>query len=146
MGVDIKYRTPAETEAMHAEFIDGLRAGYRRSFKSAVRQYRTLTGVPHPMEDILSIDPEEAETDPDSTPFELTVVGTEFFPGDTILWGGQAVTTAFVNKTTLTADVPAEVDEGVVEVQVSRPPYVSNALACTFTDPEPPPLEAKKKK
>lgn len=32
------------------QFIDAMRANYRRSFLSAARQFRTLCGIPEPQE------------------------------------------------------------------------------------------------
>jgi hypothetical protein len=58
-----------------------------------------------------------------SPAFVLTVTGANYLPGSQISFGGTALATTFVNGTTLTATVPANllIAAGQVNVQVNNP-------------------------
>lgn len=73
-----------------------------------------------------------------SSAFTLTVTGSNFVSGATILWNGVALTTTFVNSTQLTAIVPAGdvAASGFASVTVFNPTPgggTSGALTVTIT-------------
>jgi YVTN family beta-propeller protein len=78
-----------------------------------------------------------------SATFTLTVNGSSFVSGATVLWNGAARTTTFVSSTQLTATIPSSdvVTSGSTTVQVSNPlPGGGNsttALTFTITVPVP---------
>lgn len=68
-----------------------------------------LEGTPpaaNPAPPLVSLDPKSAVLV--GPAFTLTVTGSNFVDGATILWNGEPRTTTFVNGTTLTAAIPAD--------------------------------------
>lgn len=68
--------------------------------------------------------------------FQLNVTGTNFAPGSIVRWNGADRTTAFVNVTELTAQIPASdiADAGTATVTVFSPsPGGGTSNAVTFT-------------
>ena len=81
---------------------------------------------------ITSISPASVEK---QTSFTLTVRGSGFVPGMSLLIGTTTLATTFVDSTQLTADVPpvvTNVSGGKVSVQVSYGASVSNAVDLAF--------------
>lgn len=75
-------------------------------------------------------------------PFTLTVRGSGFVSGTTVLWGGAALATTFVDETQLTAQVSAAQLSAAATVPVTtRSPapgsFVSNAAAFVVAAPLP---------
>ena len=138
MGVDIKYRTPGETEAMHTAFIAGLRAGYRRSKRSAQSAYCWLTGQDDSSAPVLTaLVPDTAEIG--SEDFYISIQGRKFDENTVIWWKDHPEPTTLVSPTEVTTLVrpdtigapetlPISVRNGVVS---------SNVLDFDFTDPAP---------
>ena len=75
--------------------------------------------------------------------FKLTVSGSNFANGSTILWNGAALTTSVVSTTTLSATVPASdlAHAGTASITVSNPGNITSN-AQTFTIVGAPPVEA----
>jgi hypothetical protein len=72
--------------------------------------------------------------------FTLTVTGSDFTPGSTVLFNGAPLATTFVNSSTLTAAVPASAlaDEGTAIVSVADTQRgVSNPQTFTITESTP---------
>jgi hypothetical protein len=71
----------------------------------------------------------------------LTVAGSNFMSGSTVLWNGIAQATTFVSGTQLTASIPGGrlATSGNAAVTVSQPDGTAstNALAFTITNPVP---------
>jgi len=83
---------------------------------------------------LTSITPNSGYVDDPST--TITAIGTAFIAGDTVQINGTAVSTTFVNGTTLTATIPASYFPTVGTLQVNvLPPAgaVSNSLPYTIT-------------
>jgi hypothetical protein len=79
-----------------------------------------------------------ASTAREGPPFTLTVTGTGFVTGATIMWGGTALTTTWVSSSTLTAQVPTSdiLVAGSYSVTVSnQPPGGGTSAAATFNIP-----------
>ncbi len=77
-----------------------------------------------------------------SAKFTLTVNGTNFVGGASVLWNGTALTTTFVSATKLTASVPASdvASPGTANVKVSNPtPGGGPSGTLTFTIGNPVP-------
>ena len=76
--------------------------------------------------------------------FTLTVNGSSFVSGSTVLWNGVARATTFVSSTQLTATIPSSdlLNSGTTTVQVSNPlPGGGNSVtALTFTVTVPVPV------
>ena len=77
-----------------------------------------------------------------SATFTLTVNGSGFVSGSTVMWNGVALTTTFVSATQLTAAVPASdvLNAGTVPVTVFSPALgggTSNGLTFTINNPVP---------
>jgi hypothetical protein len=70
-----------------------------------------------------------------SAAFTLTVNGSAFLSGATVLWNGAALTTTFVSDTKLTAAVPAAkvAAKGTATVTVKQPDAVLSATSAAFT-------------
>ena len=71
--------------------------------------------------------------------FTLTVNGSGFLSGTTVLWNGASLGTTFVSSTQLNAAVTANLiaQQGSASVTVSSGDSVSNALTFTITAPVP---------
>lgn len=82
---------------------------------------------------IKSLSPDQA--DAQDAGFTLTVTGTGFLNGATVAWEGIDLTTTFVNATSLTANVPADLLEigGFAAVTVRNPaPVLADSNAVSF--------------
>ena len=91
---------------------------------------------PNPVPVITALSP--ASTAREGPPFTLTVTGTGFVTGATIMWGGTALTTTWVSSSTLTAQVPTSdiLVAGSYSVTVSnQPPGGGTSAAATFNIP-----------
>ncbi len=78
--------------------------------------------------------------------FTLTVNGTNFISGATVLWNGATLTTTYVNATQLTAQVPANLiaSATIANIAVSQSsgisgvvPFTVNSVAPTITSLSP---------
>jgi trimeric autotransporter adhesin len=74
-----------------------------------------------------------------SAAFTLTVNGTGFTSGATVVWNNSPLTTKFVSATQLTAAVPASVITGAgsVSIVVFNGAVTTNTVALTVTAPPP---------
>ncbi|MEP7271934.1 MAG: hypothetical protein ABI882_10560 [Acidobacteriota bacterium] len=95
---------------------------------------------PNPVPTLSQINP--ATTAARGPQFVLTVTGTNFFAGSVVQWNGAARPTAFVNATTLTAQIPASdiVFPGTASVTVFNPlpgGGTSSALSFAIINPVP---------
>lgn len=84
---------------------------------------------------------------PTSTPagsatFTLTVNGSSFLSGASVLWNGGALTTTYVSGTKLTASVPAAnvASSGVATITVRQPNLTLSTTSATFTIASPIPV------
>lgn len=97
--------------------------------------------APAPVPSILSLTPDSVEAG--SGAFTLTVDGTGFVSGSTVLWNGAERPTTFVSSTRLTAAIPASdvTAIGSASVIVSNPAPgggLSNGLTFEITPPSNP--------
>src|SRR5690606_22087266 len=97
--------------------------------------------APAPVPSILSLTPDSVEAG--SGAFTLTVDGTGFVSGSTVLWNGAERPTTFVSSTRLTAAIPASdvTAIGSASVIVSNPAPgggLSNELTFEITPPSNP--------
>ncbi len=79
-----------------------------------------------------------------SPAFALTLAGSNFLSGSTVLWNGTALTTTYGSSTSLSAQVPAAnlASAGTAQVSVQNPAGeggTSAALTFTITAPNPAP-------
>ena len=105
--------------------------------------YNTLTFTitapdENPIPSISALNPQSAPAG--SAGFTLTVYGSGFISGSTVLWNGVARSTTYVNASELSADLPASdiAQPGAASVTVSNPAPGggdSNAVAFTIAAP-----------
>lgn len=94
----------------------------------------TDTAIPNPVPVLKSTSPTQIAAG--STAFTLTINGTGFVHNSTVDWNGNALVTAYVSATQLTATVPASdlVSEGTPQITVASPnPGGGTSSALTFT-------------
>jgi hypothetical protein len=70
-----------------------------------------------------------------SGPFTLSVTGSGFVSGSTVLWNGSPLTTSFVSAAQLTASIPASLiaTVGTASITVSNSGVISNSQTLTIT-------------
>ena len=94
----------------------------------------TVTGAPNPAPGIGTLSPSTANAG--SAGFTLTVYGTSFVSGATVLWNGASRTTTFISSTQLLAAIPSAdiASVGSANVSVSNPaPGGGTSLTLPFT-------------
>ena len=88
----------------------------------STRSNNNTTTTTNPMPAIQSVSPSVVSIgSPDTT---LTISGSNFVQGSTVMWNGTALTTTFVSSTQLTASIPASAlsgNPGSVPVTVTNP-------------------------
>lgn len=74
--------------------------------------------------------------------FPLTVSGSLFFPGATVLWNGSPRSTTYISKSQMTATIAAAdvASPGTVQVRVQQNGYTSDPLSFTVTATPPTPV------
>ena len=97
---------------------------------------------PNPVPDVTGLSPAQAMVG--DGPFALTVIGTGFVPGSTVLWNGEDRTTGFVNELMLAATIRASdvatAGTAFVSVLSPEPGGGQSASARVFTIVYPPPV------
>lgn len=95
-----------------------------------VFRFKMVPVVYHP--DIASISPTRQPAG--APPVTLTLTGTQFQPGDTVLYSGSPLTTYYISHTQLTATIPAsQLVTGIYHIKVSDPNSGSVSGPQTFT-------------
>ena len=136
MGVDIKYRTPGETEAMHAEHVEEVRSGYARSARSTHSQYTKLAGLPDTSAPVLTeLVPDTAEVG--SEDFVISIKGAKFDRNTVIWWKDHPEPTTFVSPNEVTTLVRPDTIGApeVLPISVRNGTVFSNVLDFEFTAP-----------
>ena len=134
MGVDIKYRTPEETEALHAEHLEEVRAGYARSARTSHSQYTKLTGLPDTSAPVLTeLVPATAVID--SEDFDISIMGEKFDENTVIWWNDHPEPTTFVSENEVTTGVRPDTigSPAVLPISVFNGTVFSNVLDFEFT-------------
>ena len=113
--------------------------GVSDSASTTAQQAFTLTLNPPPVtQATTNISPNSATAG--GLGFTLTVYGSGFLNGSTVLWNGAPLSTSYVNGNQLSASVPANLiaSQGSATVTVQNPGgLTSNALAFTINAPAP---------
>ena len=146
MGVDIKYRTPEETEAMHAEYLEEVRSGYARSARTSHSQYTKLTGLPDTSAPVLTeLVPATAVID--SEDFDISIMGEKFDENTVIWWNDHPEPTTFVSENEVTTLVRPDTifTPEVLPISVRNGTVFSNVLEFDFTAPAEAKASKKKK-
>ena len=97
---------------------------------------KTVT-VEYPVPTITSVNPDSPNEGAD---IKLTILGIGFGLGSVVQWNGDALTTQFVNRTTLTATLPRDLAEGsITSVTVFNPAPAgtSNTLSYSINNVNP---------
>ena len=134
MGVEIKERTPAETEAMHTEYIEEVRAGYARSARTSHSQYTKLTGLPDTSAPVLTeLVPATAVID--SEDFDISIMGEKFDENTVIWWNDHPEPTTFVSENEVTTLVRPDtiLSPATLPISVFNGTVFSNVLDFEFT-------------
>ena len=107
---------------------------------SAAASY--LVAPPNPVPDVTGLSPAQAMVG--DGPFQLTVLGSGFVPGSSVLWNGADRTTGFVNELMLTATIRssdvAAAGTAFVSVLNPEPGGGQSASARVFTIVYPQPV------
>jgi hypothetical protein len=122
--------------------IDGATAicGAYAANSAAGSAYVFVIPPPNPLPALTNLDPPTALAAPSA--FTLTINGSDFVPGATVLWNGVSRPTTYVSPTRLTASIngPDVVAPGTATVAVSNPgPGGGNSSPFTYTIASPVP-------
>ena len=132
-GATLTFVLPADT-AVGAATVQVSNAGPGGGAASASLTVQAPTPV------VAGVSPSSGQV---STTVPLTVTGSNFVTGASIVFNGNAVGTSFVGVATLTASVTLPGTAGVVPVGVTNPGGVSsNTVPFTITAPPPKPVVA----